>query len=38
MGKIRGKYKPKEDNVQKLIAFLKKLEQKQQNEKKELSK
>ena len=36
MGKARGKYKPKEDNVQKLIAFLHKLE-KQQKDKKELS-
>ena len=35
MGVVRGKYKPKEDNVQKLIAFLHKLE-KQQKEKKEL--
>lgn len=37
MGKIRGKYKPKEENVRKLFAFLKKLEQKQQNEINQLS-
>lgn len=38
MGKVRGKYKPKEENVHKLMAFLKKLEQKQQNQIKELPK
>lgn len=26
MGKLRGKYKPKEENIVKLIAFLKKEE------------
>jgi len=29
MGKLRGRYKPKEENVRKLIEFLKKIEKKQ---------
>jgi hypothetical protein len=33
----RGKYKPKEENVRKLFAFIKQIEQKQQNQEKELS-
>jgi hypothetical protein len=32
MGEVRGKYKPKEDNVRKLFAFLSKEEQKDSNE------
>ena len=38
MGKKRGKYTPKEENVKKLFAFIKQIEQKQQNKEKELSK
>ena len=30
MGEVRGKYKPKKENIDKLIAYLKK-EQKKQN-------
>jgi hypothetical protein len=33
MGKIRGRYKPKDENVQKLIEFLKKIEKKQTEDK-----
>jgi hypothetical protein len=29
MGKLRGRYKPKDENVRKLIEFLKKIEKKQ---------
>ena len=32
MGEIRGKYRPKEENVRKLFAFLKKEQQDQSNE------
>ena len=32
MGEVRGKYRPKEDNVRKLFAFLGKEEQKDSNE------
>jgi len=38
LGNKRGKYKPKPENVRKLFAFIKQLEEKQQSEKKELSK
>lgn len=38
MGKKRGKYTPKEENVKKLFAFIKQIEEKQQSEKKQLSK
>jgi hypothetical protein len=31
MTKVRGRYKPKEENVQKLIEFLKKIEKKQED-------
>jgi hypothetical protein len=36
VGKKRGKYTPKEENVRKLFAFIKQIEQKQQNQEKEL--
>jgi len=29
MTKVRGRYKPKEENIKKLIEFLKKIEKKQ---------
>jgi len=32
MGEIRGKYRPKEENIRKLFAFLKKEEQKETKE------
>jgi hypothetical protein len=38
VGKKRGKYTPKEENVRKLFAFIKQIEQKQQNQEKELPK
>ena len=38
MGKIRGKYTPKEENIKKLFAFLKKEEQVKQIDHAELSK
>lgn len=34
MGKKRGKYTPKAENVKKLFAFIKQIEEKQQSEKK----
>jgi hypothetical protein len=37
VGKKRGKYTPKEENIRKLFAFIKQIEQKQQNQEKELS-
>lgn len=36
MGKKRGKYTPKEENVRKLFAFIKQIEQKQQNKENKL--
>lgn len=36
MGKKRGKYTPKEENVRKLFAFIKQIEGKQQNSTKEV--
>jgi hypothetical protein len=38
MGKLRGKYKPKDENIRKLIAFLRKEERTKQTEHAELSK
>lgn len=38
MGKVRGKYTPKEENIKKLFAFLKKEEQVKQIDYAELSK
>jgi len=38
MGELRGKYKPKEENIRKLIAFLRKEEKTNQTEHAELSK
>jgi hypothetical protein len=38
VGKKRGKYQPKAENVKKLFAFIKQIEQKQQNKENELSK
>ena len=37
MGSKRGKYTPKEENIKKLFAFIKQIEQKQQNNPKEVT-
>jgi hypothetical protein len=35
MGEVRGKYKPKEENIRKLFAFLRKEEQTNEESKKQ---